>query len=102
MVVIHVIGSYQVYAMPVFEMLEESTVRKLKIPPGIMMRIVVRSAYVAMTLFIGVTFPFFGDLLGFLGGFGFTPTTFILPSVFWLKMKKPKRFSASWVINWTS
>lgn len=101
MVVIHVIGSYQVYAMPVFDMLEEATVRRLKIPPGIILRIVVRSAYVATTLFIGVTFPFFGDLLGFLGGFGFTPTTFILPCVFWLKMKKPKRFSFSWLVNWT-
>jgi hypothetical protein len=25
-----------------------------------------------------VTFPFFGDLLGFFGGFGFTPTSFFV------------------------
>ncbi|GAU44366.1 hypothetical protein TSUD_241790, partial [Trifolium subterraneum] len=31
---------------------------------------------VAFTLFIGVTFPFFGDLLGFFGGFGFAPTSY--------------------------
>jgi hypothetical protein len=32
----------------------------------------------AFTLFIAVTFLFFGDLLGFFGGFGFTPTSYFL------------------------
>lgn len=32
----------------------------------------------ALTLFIGVTFPFFGDLLGFFGGFGFASTSYIV------------------------
>jgi amino acid permease len=102
MVVIHVIGSYQVYAMPVFDMLETAMVKKLNFPPGIALRILVRSAYVAFTLFIGVTFPFFGDLLGFFGGFGFAPTSYFLPSIIWLVLKKPKRFSTSWFINWAS
>ncbi|XP_019164951.1 PREDICTED: lysine histidine transporter-like 6 [Ipomoea nil] len=100
MVVIHVIGSYQVYAMPVFDMLERTMVKRLNIPPGLVMRLVVRSAYVAFTLFVGVTFPFFGDLLGFFGGFGFAPTSYFLPSIIWLKIMKPKRLSISWCINW--
>lgn len=99
MVVIHVIGSYQVFAMPVFELAERTMVRKFNVPPGILLRLIVRSAYVAITLFFGVTFPFFGDLLGFFGGFGFAPTSYFLPCIIWLKIKKPKRFSASWVIN---
>lgn len=49
---------------------------------------------------MAVTFPFFGDLLGFFGGFGFTPTSYFLPCVLWLKIKKPPRFSASWCANW--
>lgn len=32
----------------------------------------------ALTLFFGVTFPFFGDLLGFFGGFGFAPTSYFV------------------------
>lgn len=91
--------------------------------------------FTAFTLFIGVTFPFFGDLLGFFGGFGFAPTSYFvshsahhftiwfviyfhnfsrvnfiksnygwknvqLPSIIWLKIMKPKRFSRSWFINW--
>nr|KJB80079.1 hypothetical protein B456_013G080400 [Gossypium raimondii] len=76
MVVVHVIGSYQVYAMPVFDLLENMMIKRLNFPPGIALRLISRSTYVAFTLFIGVTFPFFGDLLGFFGGFGFAPTSY--------------------------
>ncbi|KAL6010365.1 hypothetical protein ACLOJK_000796 [Asimina triloba] len=46
MVVIHVIGSYQVYAMPVFDMLERLVVRLLEVPRGLALRLIVRTAYV--------------------------------------------------------
>ncbi|KAM7271386.1 hypothetical protein ACFE04_030600 [Oxalis oulophora] len=100
MVVIHVIGSYQVFAMPVFAMLERMMITKTNIPPGLPLRLLTRTSYVAFTLFVGVTFPFFGDLLGFFGGFGFAPTSYFLPSIMWLVIKKPKRFSLNWIINW--
>ncbi|CAD6263459.1 unnamed protein product [Miscanthus lutarioriparius] len=99
MVVIHVVGSYQVYAMPIFESIETILVTRFRLPQGLLLRLVARSAYVAFTLFIAVTFPFFGDLLGFFGGFGFTPTSYFLPCILWLKIKKPPRFSAS-CANW--
>ncbi|EEC77411.1 hypothetical protein OsI_16183 [Oryza sativa Indica Group] len=100
MVVVHVLGSYQVYAMPIFETLETILITRIRLPPGALLRLVARSAYVAFTLFVAVTFPFFGDLLGFFGGFGFTPTSYFLPCILWLKIKKPPRFSASWFANW--
>lgn len=100
MVVVHVLGSYQVFAMPVFDMLERTMMKKFNIPQGIALRVLVRSAYVAFTLFVGVSFPFFGDLLGFFGGFGFAPTSYFLPSIIWLVVKKPRRYSISWLINW--
>ncbi|XP_014512071.1 lysine histidine transporter-like 6 [Vigna radiata var. radiata] len=102
MVFVHVIGSYQVYAMPVFDMIERLITRRLNFPSGLALRLVSRSAYVAFTLFIGVTFPFFGDLLGFFGGFGFAPTSYFLPSIMWLIIKKPRRFSINWFINWAA
>ncbi|KAJ8445364.1 hypothetical protein Cgig2_010722 [Carnegiea gigantea] len=46
MVVIHVIGSYQVYAMPVFDLLERLMQKRLNFPPGIALRLITRSAYV--------------------------------------------------------
>ncbi|KEH43447.1 transmembrane amino acid transporter family protein [Medicago truncatula] len=100
MVFIHVVGSYQVYAMPVFDLIERMMMRRLNFPPGVALRLVARSAYVAFTLFFGVTFPFFGDLLGFFGGFGFAPTSYFLPSIMWMIIKKPKKFSINWFINW--
>ncbi|KAI6686206.1 hypothetical protein NL676_032119 [Syzygium grande] len=100
MVVVHVIGGFQVYAMPVFDMLESTMVKRVNFPPGRALRLLARSAYVALTLFIGVTFPFFGDLLGFFGGFGFAPTSYFLPSIMWLVVKKPRKFSINWFVNW--
>ncbi|WOL01076.1 lysine histidine transporter 1 [Canna indica] len=35
---------------------------------------------IAFTMFIGVTYPFFGALLGFFGGFALAPTTFFVSS----------------------
>ena len=46
MVVVHVVGSYQVYAMPVFDMIETLLVKKHKFTPGVRLRLIARSAYV--------------------------------------------------------
>ncbi|CAN7120504.1 unnamed protein product [Brassica rapa subsp. narinosa] len=86
-VVIHVIGSYQIYAMPVFEMMETLLVKKLNFRPTTILRFCVRSFYVAATMFLGMTFPIFGGLLAFFGGFAFAPTTYF-------------KYGLSWWANW--
>ncbi|XP_024161062.1 lysine histidine transporter 1 [Rosa chinensis] len=99
-VVIHVIGSYQVYAMPVFDTIEAALVKQMNFKPSYSLRFISRNLFVAMTLFIGVTFPFFGGLLSFFGGFALAPTTYFLPCIMWLVIYKPKKFSLSWFANW--
>ncbi|XP_075503503.1 lysine histidine transporter 2-like [Primulina tabacum] len=99
-VVIHVIGSYQVFAMGVFDMVESFLVKKMKFNPTRLLRIVTRTTYVALTMGLAISFPFFGGLLGFFGGFAFAPTTYYLPCIMWLAVHKPERFSRSWCINW--
>ncbi|CAN7127447.1 hypothetical protein BRARA_G00870 [Brassica rapa] len=99
-VVVHVIGSYQIFAMPVFDMMETVLVKKLNFDPSFTLRFITRSLYVAFTMFIAICIPFFGGLLGFFGGFAFAPTTYYLPCIIWLILKKPKRFGLSWTINW--
>ncbi|KAM5581907.1 lysine histidine transporter 1-like [Rosa sericea] len=99
-VVVHVIGSYQLYAMPVFDMIETVLVKKLEFRPTTTLRFISRNLYVAFTMFVGITFPFFGGLLGFFGGFAFSPTTYFLPCIMWLAIKKPRKFSLSWIVNW--
>uniref|UniRef100_A0A5B6Z6P0 Putative Lysine histidine transporter 1 n=1 Tax=Davidia involucrata TaxID=16924 RepID=A0A5B6Z6P0_DAVIN len=99
-VVVHVIGSYQVFAQPVFDMVEAWLVMKMNFRPTRLLRILTRSFYVALTMFVGITFPFFGGLLSFFGGFAFAPTSYYLPCIIWLAIYKPKRFSLSWFANW--
>ncbi|KAK7312006.1 hypothetical protein RJT34_10533 [Clitoria ternatea] len=90
----------QVFAMPVFDMMETYLVKTLNFKPCFSLRFVTRSIFVALTMLIGMCIPFFGSLLGFLGGFALAPTSYFLPCIIWLKLKKPKRFSLSWTINW--
>lgn len=99
-VVIHVIGSYQIFAMGVFDMLETLLVKTLKFRPTWTLRFITRNVYVAFTMFVSITIPFFGGLLGFFGGLAFAPTSYYLPCIIWLKIYKPKRFSLSWWANW--
>ncbi|RHN50580.1 putative amino acid transporter, transmembrane domain-containing protein [Medicago truncatula] len=94
------IKSSTIYAMPVFDMIESFLVKKLNFKPSTILRFLVRNLYVAFTMFIAITFPFFGGLLGFFGGFAFAPTTYFLPCIMWLVIYKPKRFSLSWWTNW--
>lgn len=104
-IIIHVCGSYQVYAMPVFDMIEYIMAKynitaRLHLPPWAY-RFIYRGLYVVLTAFIAILLPFFGDLLGFIGAVGFGPTTFTYPPVMWLLVKRPSwkswHFWASWV-----
>ncbi|KAG4915356.1 hypothetical protein JHK87_052913 [Glycine soja] len=52
-VVIHVIGSYQLYAMPVFDMIETVMVKKLHFEPSWLLRFVVRNVYVGSSAYLG-------------------------------------------------
>ncbi|KAK3418919.1 hypothetical protein EUGRSUZ_H04668 [Eucalyptus grandis] len=99
-VVIHVIGSYQIYAMPVFDMMETFLVRKLRFKPRFTLRFITRTLYVAFTMIVGICIPFFGSLLGFFGGLALAPTTYFLPCIMWLCVYKPRTFSLSWFANW--
>ncbi|RID62870.1 hypothetical protein BRARA_E01912, partial [Brassica rapa] len=100
LVVMHVIGSYQIFAIPVFDMVETFLVKKLNFKPSSILRFIVRNVYVALTMFIAIMIPFFDGLLAFFGGFTFAPTTYFLPCIIWLVIYKPKRFGLSWRTNW--
>ncbi|XXG60570.1 hypothetical protein AAC387_Pa04g2439 [Persea americana] len=102
MVFLHVVGSYQVFAMPVFDMIEALLVIKYKLTPSLPLRIIARSLYVALTAFVAICIPFFGGLLGFFGGLVFSPTSYFLPCIMWLIVKKPKAFSFHWTASWVS
>ncbi|CAA0837666.1 Lysine histidine transporter 1 [Striga hermonthica] len=102
MVFVHVLGSYQVFAMPVFDKIEGALVQKWNCTPGRRLRLVARSVYVVITCLVGIVVPFFGGLLGFFGGLAFSSTSYIIPSALWIKLRKPERWSFHWFACWIS
>ncbi|MED6126583.1 Lysine histidine transporter 1 [Stylosanthes scabra] len=99
-VVVHVTGSYQVFAVPVFDMMESYMVKRMNFKPTWYLRFISRNIYVALTMLVAIIFPFFGGLLSFLGALVFAPTSYFLPCIIWLKVYKPKRFGLHWWANW--
>ncbi|CAE5962798.1 unnamed protein product [Arabidopsis arenosa] len=79
-VVIHLMGSYQVYAMPVFDMIESVMIKKWHFSPTRVLRFTIRWTFVAATMGIAVALPNFSGLLSFFGGFVFAPTTYFVSS----------------------
>ncbi|KAK9756344.1 hypothetical protein RND81_01G090500 [Saponaria officinalis] len=100
MVFIHVVGSYQVFAMPMYDMIESYLLQKWNCTPGVILRLIARSTYVALTAIVGICVPFFGGLLGFFGGLAFASTSYFLPCIMWLIMHQPKIWSFHWTSCW--
>lgn len=99
MVLVHVIGSYQVYTVPVYDMIEQQFLKK-GIKMGSFGRFAYRTFYVFLTTLIAVILPFFGTLMGFLGAIAGGPASFWIPPVMWLVLMKPKFMSKHGLASW--
>ncbi|KAK9929931.1 hypothetical protein M0R45_026999 [Rubus argutus] len=69
----HVIGSYQVFTMPVL--------------------------YVAVVGFVAMCIPFFGGLLGLFGGLVFSSTSFYMPCIMWLVTQNQKHLAFTGLLH---
>ena len=58
--------------MPVYDMIEYQMVKR-RLPNGFISRFIYRTAYIILVSFVGISIPFFGDLLGFIGALGMPP-----------------------------
>ncbi|KAF6255805.1 amino acid transmembrane transporter [Scenedesmus sp. NREL 46B-D3] len=97
-VVLHVAASCQVYSFPMYDMIQQGLWRRgirLSTSASRLMRV----AYVLLICFVAVLLPFFGDLMGLVGAVGVTPTTFLMPAILWLYLKRPPRSSIAFVGN---
>ena len=59
-------------------------------------RLVVRSAFVLFVAFVSCLLPFFGSIMGLLGAISITPTTYFMPCILWMVLRKPPRSHWSW------
>ncbi|KAF8060318.1 LHT2 [Scenedesmus sp. PABB004] len=99
-VVVHVAAAYQVYTQPVFQMIEVDIRRRTgaaRVNP--FLATAIRLSYVAAVTVVGIVIPFFSSLMGLVGAIAITPTTFLLPPLFWLLYKQPERWGLEWAVN---
>ncbi|KAL3844797.1 hypothetical protein ACJIZ3_002200 [Penstemon smallii] len=114
-IVIHLVGAYQVYCQPLFAFLEKHAVAKwpesefitkdIKIPVPFLQqpyklnlfRLVWRTIFVLLTTVISMLLPFFNDVVGILGAFGFWPLTVYFPVEMYIAQKKIGKWSTRWI-----
>ncbi|XP_024540615.1 lysine histidine transporter-like 3 isoform X2 [Selaginella moellendorffii] len=96
--VLHLTGAYQVYALPVYEMLQPhfSKMSPFKQFPAF---VFARYSYIACTCFVAVLFPFFKNIIALVGGLVIAPSSYFVPCLFWLRIKRPEPLSLSWLAN---
>ncbi|XP_043714518.1 lysine histidine transporter-like 8 [Telopea speciosissima] len=99
LVVINCLSSFQIYAMPVFDNLEFAYFSLKKKPCSSWVRRGFRAFFGCLALFIAVALPVLTSLAGLLGGIAL-PITLAYPCFMWIIIKKPKRYTAMWIINW--
>lgn len=113
-IVIHLVGAYQVFAQPVFSLVESWGNKRwpqsklvtqeyyVKIPlVGTwrmnMFRVIWRTMYVIFTTVIAMIFPFFNSVVGLLGAISFFPLTVYFPIEMYLTQAKVPKYSPIWI-----
>uniref|UniRef100_A0A7C9DV60 Amino acid transporter transmembrane domain-containing protein n=1 Tax=Opuntia streptacantha TaxID=393608 RepID=A0A7C9DV60_OPUST len=113
-IVIHLVGAYQVYCQPLFAFIEKWAAQKwpesdfitkeiMIKAPGLsaynlnFFRLVWRTAFVITTTVISMLLPFFNDVVGLLGAFGFWPLTVYFPVEMYIAQKKIPKWSTKWL-----
>ncbi|KAL3504248.1 hypothetical protein ACH5RR_034089 [Cinchona calisaya] len=113
-IVIHLVGAYQVYCQPLFAFIEktatewfpESKFIRMEIEIPIigfkpyklnLFRLIWRTIFVIITTIISMLMPFFNDVVGILGAFGFWPLTVYFPVEMYIVQKKIPKWSTRWL-----
>ncbi|XP_059299104.1 amino acid permease 3-like [Lycium ferocissimum] len=114
-IVVHLVGAYQVYCQPLFAFVEktvadwypDSKIITKEIDISIpacnksfklnLFRLVWRTIFVIITTVISMLMPFFNDVVGILGAFGFWPLTVYFPVEMYIVQKKVPKWSGRWI-----
>ncbi|KAL1820866.1 hypothetical protein ACET3Z_015735 [Daucus carota] len=113
-VVLHLVGGYQVYSQPQFALAEKYFVEKfpdsvfvckdfaLKLPwlPSFrlnLLRLCFRTAYVVLTMTIGMIFPYFNQVVAVAGAFTYWPLVIYFPLEMYLVQKNIRPYTGKWI-----
>ncbi|XP_073221179.1 probable amino acid permease 7 isoform X2 [Cicer arietinum] len=114
-IVLHLVGGYQIYSQPIYSAADRWCSRKypnsgfvnnfyqMKLPllPAFqlnVLRICFRTTYVISTTGIAIMFPYFNQVLGVLGAFGFWPLTIYFPVEMYFVQNKIEAWSRKWIV----
>ncbi|KAL6318362.1 hypothetical protein AAG906_039454 [Vitis piasezkii] len=116
-VIIHLSGSFQVFAQPIFTVYEKWIASRwpptsfflhvytIKLPfprPCLfqftLCKLLLRTLFIILTTTIAMMLPFFNAVLGFLGAISFWPLTVYFPVTMHLSQSKVKRRSREWMM----
>ncbi|KAK0580292.1 hypothetical protein LWI29_000402 [Acer saccharum] len=98
-IVVHLVGAYQVFCQPIYNLVEGWCSRQWpesKFIKGFMFRLIWRTFYVIVTCIIAMLFPFFNSVLGLLGALSFWPLTVYFPIEMYISRAKIRRCSFVW------
>ncbi|XP_052200664.1 lysine histidine transporter-like 8 [Diospyros lotus] len=98
-IIINAVSSFQIYAMQMFDDMELKLTARIKKPCPWWLRVISRAMFGYGCFFMAVAIPFLGSIAGLIGGIAL-PVTFAYPCFMWLKIKKPKKHSFMWWLNW--
>ncbi|KAK7299878.1 hypothetical protein RJT34_10706 [Clitoria ternatea] len=114
-IVLHLVGSYQVYSQPLFAVVESwfrfnfpdsefvNHIYFLRLPllPVFELNLFslsFRTAFVASTTVIAMIFPYFNQILGVLGSLIFWPLTIYFPVEIYLSQTSTEAWTTKWVL----
>ncbi|XP_076948999.1 putative amino acid permease 7 [Bidens hawaiensis] len=114
-IIIHLLGGYQLYSQPIYAFVERGLTEKfldnqfakrnheLKLPllPVIrfnMLRLCVRTTYVATTIAVSVLFPFFNEITAATGALNLWPLAIYFPVEMYIVQKKVETWSRKWIV----
>lgn len=86
---------------PEHRFVEEDHTIKLPLLPAFkvnILRLCFRTAYVISTTVIAVIFPYFNQILGFLGAIQFWPLTIFFPVEMYMKQREIERWTMKWIV----
>ncbi|KAJ7543912.1 hypothetical protein O6H91_09G058100 [Diphasiastrum complanatum] len=112
-IVLHLIGAYQVFCQPLFALIENRTSKRWSNSKLIhdshvmhvpfygplsvnLFRLIMRTVFVSATTLVALLLPFFNDIVGLIGAYGFWPLTVYFPIAMYISQHKVR----SWTIKW--
>ncbi|PIN12035.1 hypothetical protein CDL12_15352 [Handroanthus impetiginosus] len=99
LIIINTLSSFQIYGMPMFDDMESKITKRMKKPCPWWLRVILRVMFGYGCFFVAVAIPFLGSFAGLIGGIA-VPVTFAYPCLMWIRIKKPKKYSLMWWLNW--